>query len=158
MASNVHTGLMNITLSWSAHTGATVCKSPQEKVSYEFAPASSTVRQCSILPLHINKQGTRIYNNIILYLYSSAVTRVWSRRTVGESLHTQRSYQESEQPAVTDFSQNFRPYIVLKLPHDPPGHSSSPTLCLFFICHGLLPHSACSPSVTTYTNALLVFR
>ena len=35
-------------------------------------------------------------------------------------------------------SQNSRPYIVLKLPRDPPDHTSSPTQCLFSIGHG--PH------------------
>ena len=37
---------------------------------------------------------------------------VWSRRAVGESLYIQKSCQESEQPAGTDFSPDCRPYIV----------------------------------------------
>ena len=83
---------------------------------------------------------------------------MYRRRTVGKSLHTRKSYQESEQPAGTHFSQISRSYIVLKLPHNPYAHASSSTQCLFSIGHGLHPRNACSQLVTAYTHALLVFR
>ena len=38
---------------------------------------------------------------------------------IRESPHIRRGYRESEQSARTDFSQNSRPYIILKLPCDP---------------------------------------
>ena len=60
---------------------------------------------------------------------------------------THRSCWESVQPAGTDFSQNFRPYIFLKLPCNPHSHTSSPMQCLFFIDHGVHPHNAYSPLV-----------
>ena len=59
---------------------------------------------CCILLLDLDKRGIRIYKNIILYFYSPMVTLVWSQRAIGESLHTQRSCQESEQPVKTDFN------------------------------------------------------
>ena len=45
---------------------------------------------------------THIY--IILYSYSSIVMLEWNMREFGESLHTQRSCQESEQPAEAKIS------------------------------------------------------
>ena len=114
---------------------------------------------CSILLLDLDKhRGTLIYTNIMLYFYSSTVTLLWSWRAVGESWHTQKSFWESEQPTGTEFSHNSGPYITLKLPHDPHAHASSPLQYLFFIGHNLHTHGACSPLVTAYTHALLVFR
>ena len=92
-----------------------------------------------------------MYKNIILYSYSSLVTLMWHPRAVGESSHTQRSCLESEQPAGTDFSQYFKPYIVLTLLRDQLGHASSPTQCLFFIGHGLHSRHACF-SLVLFTN------
>ena len=57
----------------------------------------------------------------------------------------------------TNFRQNSRPYVVLKLQHDPNGYAYSPTQCLFFFGHGLHPFNVCSPLVTAYTHALFVF-
>ena len=115
--------------------------------------------KCSILPLDLDKQQRRrIYKNIILYFYFSTVTLVWCSRAIVESLRTQKSYQELKQPAGTDFSQISRPYIILKLPRNPYSHASSSTQCLFFIGHDLNACNACSPLVTAYTYALLVFH
>ena len=61
----------------------------------------------------------------------------------------QRSHRETELPAGTDFIRNSRPYIVLKLQHDPHAmlvfHWSrlTPRHCLFFPGHGLHPRNAC---------------
>ena len=127
--------------------------------------------------VELNKQqGTRIYKNIILYLYFSTMTLVWCRRAVGESLHPQRSCCESEQQAGTDFSQISRPYIILKFPCDPHGHVSSPMQCLFFVGHGIhtsntysplltpthfyhlvtRPRIACFPLLTIYAHAIFI--
>ena len=66
------------------------------------------------------------------------VTLVKSRRAIGESLHTWRNCWESVLPAGTDFSQNSRPYIVLKFTHNPHTlfvlHLSQPTAT-----HSLFP-------------------
>ena len=48
--------------------------------------------------------------------------------------------------------------IYLKLPHDPHGHASSSTQCLFSIGHGLRPRIACSPLVLAYTHAFFMPR
>ena len=61
---------------------------------------------------------------------------VWSRRAVGEIMHTQRSCWKSEEPAGTDFSQNYRPYILLKLPYNSLDQASSSTQCLFSLAMG----------------------
>ena len=90
------------------------------------------------------------------------MTLVWSRRVIGESSCTWKSCRESELTARTDFNQNSRLYIVLKLPHDPHTmlvfHWSqlTPTQCLFFIGHDLHPRNGCFPLVTDYTHAFLV--
>ena len=94
----------------------------------------------------IIKKRTRIYKDIILYFNS--VTIVWSRRAIGESLHTRRKWWESELPAGTDFSQNSRPYILLILLRDPYGHAYSPTQCLLSISHCLYTRIVCLPVVT----------
>ena len=89
--------------------------------------------------------------NIILYFYSSLVTLVWKRRAVGGSSHTQRSRQESEQKARSDFIKNSRSYVVSKLPRDPHDHTSSSMKCLFFIGHGLHPRNVyASGSMSTH--------
>ena len=54
-----------------------------------------------------------------------------------------------------NFSQNSRPYIVLKFSCDPHSHSSSPTQCLFFIGHRLQSRSVYSPLVMASTHAFL---
>ena len=106
------------------------------------------------LPLDLEKQwGTHIYKNIILYFYSSILMIVYCWRATGESLLTRKRCWELEQPAWTDFSQNSRPYTVLKFSCDSNGHASSPTQCLSFIGHGLHPCNAFSPLVTAYTHA-----
>ena len=63
------------------------------------------------------------------------VTLVWSRRAVRESLHTQRSGWEWK----VNVTQNSRFYIVLKLPPDQHGHTSSTIQYLLFIGHDLDP-------------------
>ena len=92
-----------------------------------------------------------IYIYKILYFYSSMVTLAWSRRAVRESLHTQRSCWEK-----LNFSQNSRPYIILKLPCDPHGHASSHMQCLLSINHGLNPQIFFCQGY--YAHALLVFH
>ena len=52
-----------------------------------------------------------------------------------------------------NLSQSSRPYIALKLPCHPHGHTSSPTQCLFFICHGLHPCNAYFPLIMAYKHA-----
>ena len=109
-------------------------------------------------------KNTHIYKNIILYFHSSIVMLVWSRRAIGESSHIQRNCWESEQPVGIDFSQNSRPYIVLKLP--PNLHTMlifhwpllTPLNCLFFLGHSLHPCIACFSLVIAYTLALLVLH
>ena len=97
-----------------------------------------------------------------IYIKISYIFILWQWCLCGaeeqsESVHIQRrSCQESDQPAGTDFSQNSRPYIVLKLPRDPCGHTSSPTQCSFFIGHVLHPRNDCSPLVTTYTHTFFM--
>ena len=84
------------------------------------------------------------------------MTLMWSRRAVGVSSHTQRSCQESKLPAESDFSQNSRLYIVLKLSCDLHGHAMFllnwlrliPTHCLFSIGHGLDPRISAFLAVT----------
>ena len=110
---------------------------------------------CCILPLDLDKQC--IYKNIISYLYSSTVTCVWSMRAVWESSYTRRSCRESKQPTRSNFSQNSRPYIVLKYPCDSRACASSPTQYLFFIGHGLHPRNPCSPLVTAFTPSHCLF-
>ena len=89
------------------------------------------------IKVHIWKKSGNLFNdlhtykNIILYFYSSTVTLMWNRRVIRESLHAQISCWELEQPAETNFSQNSKPYVILKLPHD------LPTMPVFYICHGL---------------------
>ena len=98
------------------------------------------------------------------------MTLVWNRGAIGESSRTQRCCRESKHTAETDFSQNSRPYIVLKNPRDLHAMLAfhwlrlSPMQCLFFISYGLHPHisclfighsspprNSCYPLVTVYT-------
>ena len=72
------------------------------------------------------------------------MTLVRSRRAVIERWHTQRRCRESGQHAGTDFSQNSKPYIFLKLPYNPSDEISSRTQYLFFIGHRSLPRNASS--------------
>ena len=65
-------------------------------------------------------------------------------RTVGESSNIQKAIESRNNQWKLNFSQNSWPYIVLKLPHDPHGHASSPTQCWFFIDHSLHSCNACS--------------
>ena len=67
-----------------------------------------------ILPLDFDsQQGTRIYKNYNLVLYENIILYFYSSLCeVGESSLTQRSCQESEKPAGTDFSPNSKLYIV----------------------------------------------
>ena len=91
--------------------------------------------------------------------WCSTITLVLSsRRTVKDSARTQMSSRETKQSAGTDFSQNSSPYIVSKFPRHPHGHTSSPTLYLFFNGYSLHLRNACFPLVTTYTYKLLVYR
>ena len=75
-----------------------------------------------------------------------------------------KELSESEQPSGTDFNQNFRPYIVLKLPHDSDtmlvSHWSrfTPTYCLFFTCHSLYPRRTCFTLAMVYTHVKLVLH
>ena len=118
---------------------------------------------CSIRLLGLDKQwGTYIYKNIILYFYLS---RWWCLCEAGEqseSSCTERSHRKSELPTGTDFSQNSRPYIVLKLQRNPHTmhvfHWSwlTPTHCLLFISHSFHPHNACFSLVTAYTHTFLI--
>ena len=110
--------------------------------------------RCSILPTGLDKQrGTFINKNIILYFYLSTVTLGWKRRAMEEISRTRRSHREIGLPAETDFSQNSRPCIVLKLPHDPLRilvfHWSrlTPTHCLLFIGPGLHPTHSLFPLI-----------
>ena len=91
---------------------------------------------------------------------------------------------ESEQPMGTDFSQNSRPFFILKTPMWATRNScfslvtnekqtmwgylhpqiacfslvtASPMQCLFFMGHGLHPCIVCSPLVTAYTHGLFFF-
>ena len=57
---------------------------------------------------------------------------VRSRKAVGESSHIQMCSWELEQPTGTDFSQSSKPYIVLKLPHNPHTHAMLVFHCLWF--------------------------
>ena len=71
-----------------------------------------------------------------------------------ESVHTHKGIVGS----WNWLSQISEPYIVLKLPRDPRGHSSLSRKTLFFIGYGLHQRNFSSPLVTAYTHALLVFR
>ena len=85
-----------------------------------------------LFTLDIDKKTRNTYIqkcNLISLFFE--VILVWNRRAVGENSYTQSSCRESEQPAGTDFSQNSRPYIILKLSRDPLGH-------LRFFTHALL--------------------
>ena len=81
-----------------------------------------------------------------------------------DSSHTQGSCRESELPAGTNFSQNSRLYIVLKLPRD--SHAMlvfhwlqlKPTQCLFFIGHGFQPRDACLSLAMVLTLIMLAFH
>ena len=83
------------------------------------------------------------------------MTFVWNRRAIAESSRTWRSCRELVQPAGTDFSQNSRPYIVLKLLCDPHGHASSLMQYLFVFGYSLHSHNAGFPLVRAYTHAML---
>ena len=85
------------------------------------------------------------------------MTLVWSRRAVGEGSRTRMSCRESQQPVGTDFNQNSRPYIILKLPRDPHSHAS-PAQSLLFYWSWVHPLIAGSPLVTAYIYSLLIFR
>ena len=74
------------------------------------------------------------------------VTLLWR-----ESSHIRRSRRKSELSAGTDFNQNSRPYIVLKLVRDP--HAM-----LVFYWSRLTPRNACFLLVSAYTHAMLVFQ
>ena len=118
---------------------------------------------CSILQFDLDKQrGTLSYKNTIWYFYFSTVKLVWTRKAIGESLLTQSSCLD--QPAGTDFSQNSRPYVVLKLSRDPhwPRLFTHPMLvfhcswftttqCLFSTGHGKHPRITCFPVITLLT-------
>ena len=86
------------------------------------------------------------------------MTLVCSRRAVGESLLKQKICQESERSAGTDFSQDSKPYMVLKLPCDTHGHIFLPTQFLFSIGHSLHPCIACFSLAIVYTHAILVLH
>ena len=119
---------------------------------------------CTILPLGHDKQGTNIYKNIILYFCSSIVILIWCRKAIGESLCTQRSYQESELSVGTDFSQNSRPYIVLKLQCKLRAmlifHWSLLTLMHCFLCinHSLHPCNSYVSLALVYSQAVLILH
>ena len=99
------------------------------------------------------------------------MTLVWSRRVIKESLGTWRSCQELENPVETNFSQNSRPYIVLKPTHNLHimlvFHWSWPTpmhfflwsrltfmQCLFFIGHGLHSCISCFLVITFLISSM----
>ena len=90
-----------------------------------------------------------------------------------ESWSTQRNQRESELLAGTDFSENSRLYVVLKLPKDPHAILSfslvmaytyalfvfhwsrlTSTHCLIFLCRGLHPHNAMA---MVYTHSMILF-
>ena len=97
-----------------------------------------------------NEEHTYIYiykyNHI--FLFFDADTCVEQESSERESSITQRC-QNSQWKL--NFSQNSRPYIVLKHPCDPHDYASSPIQCLFIICYGLQQCNTFSPLVMTYT-------
>ena len=100
---------------------------------------------------------------------------MWSRRVIGET--EREGGREWELPVGTDFSQNSRPYIVLKFPRNPHAmfvfywslltpnamlvfHWTWLTItrCLLFIGHALHPHIACFSLAMVYTHAMIVLH
>ena len=77
---------------------------------------------------------SQIHRNTILYFHSSTVKHVWSKKEVGESSHTQGAVGNWNGLCKLNFNQNSRPYIVLKLPHNPYRNVCSLTLnaCFWF--------------------------
>ena len=90
---------------------------------------------CCIQPLDHDKQrGTRIYKNIIIYLFFNGDACV-------ELQNSRREFAQH----------NSRPYIVLKLPCDPHGHTHAMlvfhwlwfTTTHFFYASGITPMHFC---------------
>ena len=107
----------------------------------------------SILLLNLDKhQGTCIYKDIFI---------LWRWYLCGaeEQLERTDTYEEAVESRTRqrklNFSQNSKLYIVLKLPHNPHGHTSSPMQCFFFIGRGLYSCNACFLLVTTYIHAFV---
>ena len=98
--------------------------------------------KCCILPLDLNKEQvthTHTYNLIFLFFNGDAC----GEQESSQRECVQRSCWESKQPVGSDFSQNSRTYIVLKLPCDSHSHNSSPC-------------NTCFPLAMVYTYTMLV--
>ena len=95
--------------------------------------------------LGLNNNEKHVYKYNLTFLFAEGDAYVKQVSSQRESSHTRRNHWKSELPAGTDFNQNSRPYIVLKLPRDQHTilvfHRSrlTPTQCLFFIGYGLHP-------------------
>ena len=90
--------------------------------------------------------------NRILYFYFSIAMVVWSRRALKESSHTLGAVGSLNGLWKLNFSQNSRPYIVLKLPCD--QHILVPSSLRFLLFVGHCFHHTC---LGYHTYAFLFF-
>ena len=133
----------------------------------------------TILLVYYSQVLTNDEEHVYIQKYNIFILRRW--RLCGEQSEreserererecTLRSCRKSGEQTGVDFSQNFRPYVVLKPPRNPHAMLDfgwswlTPTHCLFFIGHGLHPRNACfhwsrltsthafSPLVIVYTH------
>ena len=107
-------------------------------------------------------RNTYIYKYNLILLFVDGDACVEQESNWSECSRTRRKRRESELSAGTDFRQNSRTYLVLKLSHDSHAmlvfHLSQliPTYYFLFIGQGLHPWNACFSLAMVYTHAMFV--